>query len=233
MLNFCANSPACRGLQTRTSRNSARSEAPPDGFAPARPNREWRARKSGAREMVGGDGGNGRGPHLGDQAAVHRHERFAGFRAKKEDHRVMRRDALVVRVKSNEFGPKRAAVGGHHSEEPVVLGHRQDQPHRLLDFARESRAMHPPSPESTLPSAKARGLFPRRETCLIVAAVCDRRKRMIAGRSQRSKSAATDRSIRRISSNQRSRRRRCRRSGPSRLCRSRRRRAAWRPRLRK
>ena len=48
---------------------------------------------------------------------------------------MMRRHALVVRVKGHEFGAERAAVGGHDPEEAIVLGHRQDLPQRLLHFA--------------------------------------------------------------------------------------------------
>jgi hypothetical protein len=80
-----------------------------------------------------------------DQPAVHRYDRFTGFRTKEEDHGVMRRDPLIVRVKRDQLGAERATVSRHHSEEALVLGHWQDQPHRLLDLARgkiAQRARH-------------------------------------------------------------------------------------------
>ena len=89
---------------------------------------------------------------------------------------MMRRDALVVRVKRDQFGPERATVGGHDAEETLVLGHRQDQPHRLLDLAggkiaqrtrhRRDQLFHPQK-ERTFSSSRN----------IIVAAVYDRRKR--------------------------------------------------------
>jgi hypothetical protein len=48
----------------------------------------------------------------------------------------MRREALVVWVKRDQFSPEGASVGGHHAKETVMLSDRQDQPHRLLDPAR-------------------------------------------------------------------------------------------------
>ena len=34
------------------------------------------------------------------------------------------------------MAPSAPPVGGHDAEETLMLGDRQDQPHRLLDFAR-------------------------------------------------------------------------------------------------
>ena len=61
-----------------------------------------------AREEIGRHRRDGRGAHLGDQPAVHGHERLAGFRAKEHDHGVMRRQTSVVRVKGHQLGAERA-----------------------------------------------------------------------------------------------------------------------------
>ena len=84
--------------------------------------------------------GNRRGPHLGDQASVHRDERLAGFGSKKENHGVVSRNPLVVRIKGHQLGPERAVIGGHNAEEASVLVHGQHLPQRLHHFARRKIA---------------------------------------------------------------------------------------------
>ena len=98
-----------------------------------------------AREQIGRDCGDCRGPHFGDQPAVHRHKGLAGMRAKEDDHGVMGRQTAIVRIKRDELGAERAAIGGHDSEETAVLRHRQNLAQWLLHMTRgkiAQRASH-------------------------------------------------------------------------------------------
>ena len=88
-------------------------------------------------EEARGDGGDGGGSHLGDEAAVESGERLSGFCAEKLDDGLVRWQGRVVFEDGDELdGHEVGADGGHDSEEAVVPGRGKDAADGLSDFSR-------------------------------------------------------------------------------------------------
>ena len=67
-----------------------------------------------ARERVRRDRRDRGGPHLGDQAPVHRHDRLARLRPEQDDRRVMRGDIPIVWEERHELGAEGGSGRGRH-----------------------------------------------------------------------------------------------------------------------
>ena len=67
--------------------------------------------------------GHGRGPHLGDQPSVHRHEGFAGLRAKQDDHTIVRVQVplRVSRIDGDELGARGIRTDCRHAHEEAAV----------------------------------------------------------------------------------------------------------------
>src|SRR5207249_2245552 len=75
----------------------------------------------GSGQVARGDGRNGGGAHLGNQPAVHAHQRLAGFGLEENEGRVVRRHTAVLRIEGHDLHPETARVRGHDAEKAVVL----------------------------------------------------------------------------------------------------------------
>jgi hypothetical protein len=89
-------------------------------------------RGGGSGEMIRGDCRDGSGAHLGDEPAVHGHERLAGFGLEEEDRGVVGWYGGVAGVEGYQLRAQGGSgVGRHEAEEPLVLGDGEHRPYRL------------------------------------------------------------------------------------------------------
>ena len=87
-----------------------------------------------ARERVRRDRRDRGGPHLGDEAPVHRHERLSRLRPEEDDRRVMGGDVPIVREERHELGAEsRPGRGRHDAQESLGPGDGKDRAKRLYD----------------------------------------------------------------------------------------------------
>ena len=56
---------------------------------------------------------------------------LAGLGPEEQNHRVVARDALIVRIERDQLGSERAGVGGHQAEKSLVIGDRHHHARRL------------------------------------------------------------------------------------------------------
>ena len=128
------NSFEFRGLQTRTSRNFRTSRSASRWLRACTPEPRMASTEASARASASVATAEAAAVRISViKPPVHRHERLSCFRTEKENHRMMRVHAFVVRIKGHQLGPERAAAyAGITPKNPWCSADRQDQPHRLL-----------------------------------------------------------------------------------------------------